>query len=269
MGAKKKKPPSEEEQERDEARRMMGVANDAPAPAAPVIKIARAKTPKKKKAPPKRKPAAPKRTTPKTAAPQEEPAKPARRKPAMATKKHGAGSANLAKGRAVAALVRSGMSKDDARKTMGLDDAHHQHAPIHHRKVHHSGETVVPTPDGGGIMSGRSGALRAYVHAHTVLQYDERELGAILEGMIRAMREPTGPDTSSMFPPSMGGAVMDQWKELAQERELGRQLIRHMGKALVHFNVSQEEWRAVFDRTMRDMFPGWGTRCPFRASSGR
>ena len=209
---------------------------------------AAARAPKKKSTPP-----------PKPAAPQKS-AKPARSKPAMASKKEGA--ANLAKGRAVAALVRTGMPKDEARKAVGLDDTGAARKPA--RKVHHTGETVVPTPDGSGIMSGRSGALRAYVHAHTVLQYDERELGAILEGMIRGIREPSGPDTSSMFPPSMNGPAMDQWKELAQERELGRQLIKHMGKALVHFNVSPDEWRNVFERSMREMFPdGRGVVVPF------
>ena len=198
--------------------------------------------------------------------------KPARRQQAMASKKEA--SANLAKGRAVVALTRQGMTKEDARRTLGLDAPAASKAPADkpaRRKVHQTGETVLPTPTGGGIMSGHAGTLRAYVHAHTILQYDERELGAILEGFIRAIREPTGPDTSSMFPPPMPAEAMVQWRELAQERELGRQLFKHIGKALVHFNLAQEEWRSAFDRVMREMYPD-GRVVPFEqapaASSG-
>jgi len=184
----------------------------------------------------------------------------------MASKKEA--NANLEKARAVRELMKTGMSKTDARRAAGLDGGGQNHAPqtVRRKISPHQGESVMPTRSGGGITSGQTGALKAFVHAHTVLQYDERELGAILEGFVRAMREPVGPDTSSMFPPAMAPEAMVQWRELAQERELGRQILKHFGKAIVHFNITQDEWRVVFDRLVRDVYPD-GRPVPFVQAS--
>ena len=121
-------------------------------------------------------------------------------------------------------------------------------------------ETVVSTPTGGDVTSGKPGALRAHIHAHTVLAYDERELGAMWTGAVEVMRAPSGPDTASMFPPKeQEPEQLAAYRALAQEREIGRQLWLALGKVIVHYGITEDEWRAAYRRAVRDMYPEGAT----------
>lgn len=113
-----------------------------------------------------------------------------------------------------------------------------------------SGETVIPTSEGGGITS-RAGGLRAHIAAHTVVEYDEEALGMILRGFVASMRAPQGPDLSSMFPPPADEVDEASWRRGAQERELGKQLWDRMGKALLFFRVRSDEWTGAYGQAIR------------------
>ena len=184
-------------------------------------------------------------------------------------------------------LLREGVPKPQARKAAdafwearkaGVSEAEARKAAEHHHggttmankpskpKDHDRGETVVPTPTGGDVTSGRPGALRAFIHAHTVLAYDERELGAIWTGAVESMRAPTGPNTSSMFPKGEEEPEeLASFRALAQEREIGRQLWRALGKVIVHYGITEDEWRAAYQRALRDVYPE-GNVIPFGAA---
>jgi hypothetical protein len=162
---------------------------------------------------------------------------------------------------------KAGASEADARKKA---EHHHGGTTMANKpskpKDHDRGETVVPTPTGGDVTSGRPGSLRAFIHAHTVLAYDERELGAIWTGAVDAMRAPTGPNTSSMFPKGEEEPEeLASFRALAQEREIGRQLWRALGKVIVHYGITEDEWRAAYQRALRDVYPE-GNVIPFAAA---
>lgn len=118
------------------------------------------------------------------------------------------------------------------------------------RKRRTSGETVLSTPEGGGITSRAGGGLRAHIGAHTVVQYDEEALGMILRGFVAAMRAPAGPDLTSMFPPPESEVDDASWRRGAQERELGKQLWERFGKAILYFRVTQPEWSTAYGQAV-------------------
>ena len=129
----------------------------------------------------------------------------------------------------------------DFKKGWALQRAAQGNRPARHPKSRTFTETVVPTAGGGGITSRAVGGLSARIAAHTVVEYDEEQLGMILRGFISGMREPVGPDLSSMFPPPESEVDHRAWRDGAQERELGREVFKRMGKALMYFKVSREE----------------------------
>ena len=146
------------------------------------------------------------------------------------------------------------------RAATGKKQHHHpapekKHAHAHHAEPHTFRETVVPTRDGGAITSRNMGGLSARITAHTMVEYDEEQLGMILRGFISGMREPVGPDLSSMFPPPESEVDSRTWREGAQERELGREVFKRMGKALLYFKVPREEWSWAYEIALRQVFP--------------
>jgi len=96
-----------------------------------------------------------------------------------------------------------------------------------------SDETVHPTASGAGVRAGRG--LIAHIAAHGVVEYDGEAVGAILDGFLSEMERPRSVDTSALYPPhSEDDGEQRAWKALAQERELGRELARRFGVALIH-----------------------------------
>lgn len=123
-----------------------------------------------------------------------------------------------------------------------------------------SGETVVPQHGGDGIMSRSSQGLRAYVHAHNVIEYDLVELGAMLQGFLQEGVRPITPDVESMFPPNHSDGCgcnscgdNKAWKALAQERELGREMLRNLPLALVKFQITPQAWACIYQRAMAQL----------------
>jgi len=126
-------------------------------------------------------------------------------------------------------------------------------------------ETVVPTPGGGEVTSGRAGGLRAFISAHTVIKYDEEQTGMILRGFFDAMRADLSgqPDLSTFAPPDRSEMDEERWRRGAQERELGREIWRLFGKALLFFKVAPEEMARAYDYSVRGIMPStFGTSVP-------
>lgn len=94
--------------------------------------------------------------------------------------------------------------------------------------------------------------LHANIGAHPVVEYDEEAVGMILRGFIAQMRTPAGPDLSGMFPPPADQVDEAAWRRGAQERELGAELFRHMGKALLYFKVRADEWQRGYSDAIRN-----------------
>jgi hypothetical protein len=99
-----------------------------------------------------------------------------------------------------------------------------------------SDENVHPTASGAGVRAGRG--LVAHIAAHGVVEYDGEAVGAILDGFLSELDRTRAVDTSTLYPPhSDDNGELRAWKQLAQERELGRELARRFGVALIHKRV--------------------------------
>lgn len=111
------------------------------------------------------------------------------------------------------------------------------------------GETVVPGPGGDGIRpAGPQGNLFAAVSASPVIQYDQRAIAAIWEGLIDALRTGGTVDAAELFPDAMCGAPTHSAR-YAQERAMGAQMVSVMPIAIKALGVTVPEWSAWYARS--------------------
>lgn len=114
---------------------------------------------------------------------------------------------------------------------------------------------MVPTHDGNEVTSGHAGGLRMLIGAHNVVKLDEEAISWIHRGYVDAMREDLSgqPDLSTFA----GHEDVDDgtWRRGAQERELGREMWRLVGKALLFFKVSPDEWAKAYLFATRGAMP--------------
>lgn len=107
------------------------------------------------------------------------------------------------------------------------------------------GGEVQPMPGGDGVRPpGRQGALYAKIAASPEIQFDQRALASIWEGVFSALRTAGQYDPASLFPDLYPCSWQDQ--DMAQEREIGREMAKLLPVALAALGVTVEEWSAWY-----------------------
>lgn len=149
----------------------------------------------------------------------------------------------LLRANAIKGLLSAGYTEGEA---MALVDRKHNHGGARNRA---HGETVVPNSSGTGIRAaGKAGALFAAVEASTVIQYDQKAIAAIWQGMFDALRTGGAVDVSVLFPDPCAVGVPES-PAFAQERAMGAEMAKMIGLAIKGMDVTPEEWATWYARS--------------------
>lgn len=116
------------------------------------------------------------------------------------------------------------------------------------------------------VTEQKSSGLRASVQFQTEKRVDPEAIGQLLLGFVTEGISPTTGELSLYFPPGAIGepGVSDvesrEWFKGSDEREIGREMARALGFALVRLNVSPQQWASIYPRAMQAISAQGGAR---------
>lgn len=115
------------------------------------------------------------------------------------------------------------------------------------------------SPSANATRAGGSD-LRTTIKARTISEYEPAAVGAILYGMIRELEAPQHIDTTDVLPPGsvpgLYGAQDDgndhaEWSRWTEERAIGRELARQLGKVLVALRKTPADGQRHYQEALR------------------
>lgn len=135
-----------------------------------------------------------------------------------------------------------------------------------------SGGGGVRTDGEGQITTGSRTVINATLQARPDWHWDREQLGALWTGAVDQAREDAncGPNVEEYFPPlDETGNIDREWTRLQGQRAIGEQMFaaEPMAAALIHLEVSEQEWVAIYRNAMAQAgqcAPGFSPQAPSR-----